>query len=84
MDQQTQAAVEATTVAAQSFKDKALAFVSNTRNQKIAAGVAVGSLALYGAKKLYDRHQAKKFAKASLDVPVVVVAMADAVQAVAK
>lgn len=52
-------------VAAVSFKDKAVAFASNTRNQKIAGGVAVGALALWGAKKLYDRHQAKKAIKQS-------------------
>ena len=84
MDLNNQAAVDTTVETALSFKDKALAFVSNTRNQKIAAGVAVGGLALYGVKKLYDRRQAKKFANASLDVPVVVVAVAEAAQAVAK
>jgi len=47
-------------VAAVSFKDKAVAFASNTTNQKIAGGVAVGALALWGAKKLWGRHQAKK------------------------
>lgn len=58
----TAAAVETAVaeVAAVSFKDKAIAFASNTRNQKIAGGVAVGALALWGAKKLWDRHQAKK------------------------
>lgn len=59
-------AVENTEVAATvaaTFKDKVIGFASNTRNQQVAAvagGAAVAGLLVWGAKKLYDRHQAKK------------------------
>lgn len=54
--------VEAVEVAAVAvtLKDRVIGFASNRTNQYVAGGVVATGLLAWGAKKLYDRHQANK------------------------